>query len=110
MRCRCDVGASAVIKARKPRVVASAGGENGAEAARRGVGVGGAMARKPRVVASASAAKMARKPRVVASASAVKIARKPRVVASASAVKMARKRKKEGSKTNRVHAEPYIDG
>ena len=68
MRCRCDVGASAVIKARKPRVVALAGGENGAEAARRGVGVGGAMARKPRVVASASAAKMARKPRVVASA------------------------------------------
>ena len=57
-------------------------------------------------MASASAAKMARKPRVVASASAVKIARKPRVVASASAVKMARKRKKEGSKTNRVHTQP----
>ena len=30
--------------------------------------------------------------------------------AQEAAVKMARKRKKEGSKTNRVHAEPYIDG
>ena len=39
-------------------------------------------------------------------ASAVKMARKPRVVASASAVKTARKRKKEGSKTNRVHTQP----
>ena len=49
---------------------------------------------------------MTRKPRVVRALAAKMMARKPRVVRALAAKMMARKRKKEGSKTNRVHTQP----